>query len=185
MTSCAIHSYTGCTMSNWQHPITRLRVRAAHIFRRIPWLISFLQRLYRILQPKFTAGAVGLLFNDQGQILLVEHIFHPRHPWGPPGGWVDANETPIRAVAREMNEEVGLHVQVGELIHIEFLPAMRHMTFAYLCDAASHNVNHLSPELIGFAWHDPDSLPNVYPFIREAVQIALARRALSPSRSQE
>ena len=152
-----------------------LRVRAAHLFRRIPWLIVFLQRIYRQFRPKFSAGAVGLLFNARGEVLFVEHIFHPKHPWGPPGGWVDRGEAPTTTVAREMQEEVGLQVLVGDLIHIEFLPQMRHVTFAYRCTADSYEVTHLSPELIGYGWYPPDALPNVYPFIKQAVSMALAR----------
>lgn len=151
-----------------------LRVRAAHLFRRIPGLIVLLQRIYRQFRPRFSAGAVGLLFNTQGEVLLVEHIFHPLHPWGPPGGWVDRGEAPSTTVAREMQEEVGLTVLVGDLIHIEFLPKVRHVTFAYLCTADSFEVTRLSPELISYGWYKLDALPNVYPYIRQAISKALA-----------
>ena len=43
----------------------------------------------------------------QGQVLLVEHVFHPYAPWGLPGGWIDRNESPSQtAVIRELQEEL-------------------------------------------------------------------------------
>lgn len=162
-------------MASTQQRWATLRLRAAQWFRRTPWLIVFLQRIYQQFRPRFSAGAVGLLFNPQGEILLVEHVFHPQHPWGPPGGWVDRNETPAFSVAREMQEEVGIEVRVGDMIHIEFLPKMRHVTFAYLCTSDSYDVTKLSPELITYGWYAPDALPDVCPFIREAIAMALAR----------
>jgi ADP-ribose pyrophosphatase YjhB (NUDIX family) len=164
-------------MASTQQRWTTLRIRAARMFRRTPWVITFLKRIYQQFRPRFTAGAVGLLFNERDEVLLVEHIFHPHHPWGPPGGWVDRNETPAFTVAREMKEEVGLQVHVEDLIDIEFLPAFRHVTFIYLCTADSYNVAALSHELIGFRWFNPDQLPNVYPYIRDGIRMALARRA--------
>jgi len=165
------------TMASMHQQWNSLRICAAHLFRRTPWLIVFLQRIYQQFRPRFSAGAVGLLFNSDGEILLVEHIFHPHYPWGPPGGWVDRDEAPATTVAREMQEEVGLQVQVGDLIHVEFLPQLRHMTFAYLCTAESLEIKRLSPELIGYGWYKTDALPMVYPYIREAVHRALARIA--------
>jgi len=65
-----------------------LRQQVAFVVRRVPLLIKVVYYAYRFFQPKFTIGVVGLVFNAQHEILLVEHVFHPKLPWGLPGGWV-------------------------------------------------------------------------------------------------
>ena len=57
---------------------------------------------------KFTA--TGLVFNENRQILMIKHKQFGK--WLPPGGHVDENELPCEAVAREVLEETGIHVQV-------------------------------------------------------------------------
>ena len=51
----------------------------------------------------------GLIF-DRGRILLLKH--KQLGKWFPPGGHVEANETPDEALVREVKEETGLDVEV-------------------------------------------------------------------------
>ncbi|MBZ0287924.1 MAG: NUDIX hydrolase, partial [Anaerolineae bacterium] len=78
----------------------------AMTIRRAPWLAITARALWRIRQARFSAGVVGVVFNDAGDVLLVEHVFHPYTPWGLPGGWVDHREDPARTLEREMREEL-------------------------------------------------------------------------------
>jgi 8-oxo-dGTP diphosphatase len=149
-----------------------LNRRIAAFARRYPRVIALLQKLYQFTRPKYTLGVAGVLFNPQGEVLLVEHVLHPRHPWGLVGGWVDAGETPQESLAREMQEEVGLTVTVGALVNIETLPQIGHIDFAYLCTAEAHNVGALSPELLSYQWYNLDSLPDLDPFQRIAIDNA-------------
>ena len=60
---------------------------------------------------------VGVAVIDQGRILLVRRANDPgRGLWAVPGGKVDLGERLTEAAAREVREETGLHVEVGELI---------------------------------------------------------------------
>ena len=61
----------------------------ATVLRKNTWLGIPLHGLIRLSRPKYTMGAVGVLFNARGQVLLVEHVFHPKTPWGLPGGWAN------------------------------------------------------------------------------------------------
>ena len=58
-------------------------------------------------------GVRGAVFRD-GKMLLVRET-QDDHRWTLPGGWADVNESPAQAVAREVREEAGLHVQAYKL----------------------------------------------------------------------
>ena len=58
--------------------------------------------------------AVGILLNDQAQVLLMLRNKAGRAYATLPGGGIEAGETPAEACARELLEEVNLVVMVGE-----------------------------------------------------------------------
>ncbi len=60
---------------------------------------------------------VGAVIVDDGRILLVQRGNPPAQGlWAVPGGRVEPEETIREAVAREAEEETGLHVDVGDLV---------------------------------------------------------------------
>ncbi|MCX4799500.1 MULTISPECIES: NUDIX domain-containing protein [unclassified Streptomyces] len=72
-------------------------------------------------EPRVSARAVVL--NAQGEILLVRHRDQDREFYVLPGGRVEPGETSAEAVRREVLEETGLSVRVGELRWVrEYLP---------------------------------------------------------------
>ena len=61
------------------------------------------------------AGAV--IRDASGRLLLVQRANEPgRGLWSLPGGRVEDGETPAEACVREVREETGLEVSVGELL---------------------------------------------------------------------
>ena len=60
--------------------------------------------------------AGGCIRNDKGEILLQRRADSAK--WGFPGGAIELGETPQMAVVREVKEETGLDVEVGELIGV-------------------------------------------------------------------
>lgn len=59
--------------------------------------------------------AVGAVILDEGRILLVERGSEPnKGAWAVPGGRVEPGETLADAVRREVTEETGLVVEVGD-----------------------------------------------------------------------
>ena len=87
-------------MSNWK------QVAAQWVKR------PFLQRLMilavHLIVPKQRIGVGLVVFDEQDRVLLLKHVFHPKTPWGLPGGWLGRDESPEQCALRELMEETGL-----------------------------------------------------------------------------
>ena len=70
--------------------------------------------------PRKRMGAGVLLSDGDGRVLLVEPTY--KDHWEIPGGAVEADESPYTAVVRELEEELGLPVQPGGLLVIDWVP---------------------------------------------------------------
>lgn len=150
--------------------------RVAGLMRRFPFLYPLLSRLIGLFAARFTVGVTGVIFNERGEILLLEHVFRGRYPWGLPGGWVGRHERPRDALRRELMEEVGLSVRVGLplLVDLDDLPG--HLETAFLCQVEGE-VGPLSNEILAARWVLPEELPEgLKPLEREMVDRALRLR---------
>ena len=70
---------------------------------------------------KTRVAAYGLITKDE-QILLCRisaQLPHLHGQWTLPGGGIEFGETPQAAVVREVEEETGLIVAVGQLEHVD------------------------------------------------------------------
>lgn len=96
-----------------------MKQRLADWLRRFSLLRWGLKLAVRLFAPRHFVGAVGAVFNNAGQVLLAEHVFRPNYNWGLPGGWIEPGEDPADAVRREIEEELGLTVEVRRLLLCE------------------------------------------------------------------
>jgi ADP-ribose pyrophosphatase YjhB (NUDIX family) len=63
--------------------------------------------------------AASVLIEQAGKILLVKRVMMPlQGTWTLPAGFVEADEDPRSAAAREVLEETGLIVEIGELCDV-------------------------------------------------------------------
>ena len=65
--------------------------------------------------PRQVVAVAGLVGNSEDEVLLVRH---PRRGWEIPGGQVEEGENLIHALKREVKEEAGVDIGVGELAGI-------------------------------------------------------------------
>lgn len=142
--------------------------RVAQFFRRYPRIMRVLYYVYRHFQPKYSVGVIGVVMNPANEVLLVEHVFHPYHPIGLPGGWINANEDPALAVKRELKEELDLDVEVTDVILTQRTQT-NHLDVAFLCQPLSP-IGNLSFELLGYKWYTLDQLPKLHSFHYDAIR---------------
>ena len=69
--------------------------------------------------PSHPIVAVGAIVTKTGKVLLVRRATEPsRNLWSLPGGAVGLGEGLKEAVAREVKEECGIDVEVGEVVEV-------------------------------------------------------------------
>ncbi|MFG1914644.1 NUDIX domain-containing protein [Micromonospora sp. NPDC048898] len=68
----------------------------------------------------FYAAAAAFITDPDGNVLLVKPTY--RDHWAFPGGYVDEGEYPHDACAREIREELGVVVAVGNLLVVDWAP---------------------------------------------------------------
>jgi 8-oxo-dGTP pyrophosphatase MutT (NUDIX family) len=113
------------------------------------------------ITPKI--GCAAAIFDEQGRILLVKRSDNGKY--GLPGGYAEVNQSPQENVRREVWEETGLEVEVGELIGLHYLLAGQYglphtfysLTFDCKVIGGILTPSHETPEL-GF--HDHTTITN-------------------------
>ncbi len=152
----------------------RWQRRAARLMRRYAWSGVVIQRLMRRIQPRFTAGVVGVVLDGRGRVLLVEHVFHTRYPWGLPGGWINRHEDPAQTAEREIREETSLRVRaVRPLVIQRGATWPRHLDIVFLCELDGDDQRvHLNGELLSYRGASCDTLPPLIAFHQQGIEAA-------------
>jgi ADP-ribose pyrophosphatase YjhB (NUDIX family) len=131
----------------------------------------------RLLYPRFPIGAVAIVRDEAGRVLLVRQTYHRAGVrWGAPGGWLDHGETPREAAARETFEETGLRVTVGRVLEIGTGP-YREVSLAFECHVVAAGGFRPSHETDGMAYFSPSALPPMTSAQRRLLERALAVQA--------
>lgn len=127
------------------------------------------------LDPKVAACVVP---ERDGQVLLLQRGIPPaRGKWVMPGGFVDRGETPEEAARRECLEEVGLRVELGELLGI-YGGRNGPIVIVYESRSVRGEAEPLD-ETLAIRWVDGSSLPwsdLAFPSTRESLTDLAERR---------
>jgi len=101
-------------------------------------------------------SVVAVVTNQDGKVLILDHVLRPGSGWGLPGGFMEPFEQPEESIRREMREEVGLELQDVRLVIVRSLG--RHIEVIYRADAFGE-ARVMSREITQFGWFDPTQLP--------------------------
>ncbi len=133
-----------------------LRGLLGFLWRKAPkavrrWGVRFTQQRFQV-----TAGAV--IFNREGRVLLLKHVFRAGSGWGIPGGFLERGEQPADALRREVQEETGLEVGSAEIALIRTHKRPARVEIIYRC-RADGEVRLRGYEIKSAEWCDPNHLP--------------------------
>jgi ADP-ribose pyrophosphatase YjhB (NUDIX family) len=116
---------------------------------------------------------VTALIEDDGRVLLVRRDIEPgRGLWGLPGGFVDWDEHPEQAMARECLEEIAVRVEPLELLGVEHVITDDEgiVILPYRARLVS-GVPVAADEVQQVGWFSPESLPPLaFPSHRKILQ---------------
>ena len=112
-------------------------------------------------------GVGAIITDSQGRLFLARRGIkanNERGLWEFPGGSVELGETMAAALRREMREEFGIEITVGELLdvvdHILKQEGQHWVSPTFLCIIASGEPHIMEPEKCAeIGWFHPDAVP--------------------------
>ena len=110
----------------------------------------------RSIQATFTVSAAGVITNEKGEVLLLNHLLRPMSGWGVPGGFLESGEQPEAAFRREILEETGLELTDVTIYRARTLK--RHIEIIFLAKGVGE-ASVQSREIIELDWFTVDSMP--------------------------
>lgn len=115
-------------------------------------------RLIRASQRKFTVSVAAIITNQNGKILLLEHLLRPQSSgWGIPGGFINFGEQFEDAIRREIREETGIGLRELRLVRIRTIGRHVEVMFRAISDDEPRI---MSSEIISLGWFDIDAMPD-------------------------
>ncbi|HET6381224.1 MAG TPA: NUDIX hydrolase [candidate division Zixibacteria bacterium] len=135
--------------------------------------------------------AAGVLITDSmGRVLLVQPSYKPT--WEIPGGVVEAGESPRGTARRELREELGLEIGIGQLLVVDWVspqpPRTEGLIFVYdggtLDDLDARAIRLADPELNAYGFVDMEGAVGLTSERLER-RIAAALRARRAGRTVE
>jgi ADP-ribose pyrophosphatase YjhB (NUDIX family) len=129
----------------------------ALVFNAFP--VRWQRRFMTAANDRFLVGVTGLGVDRNGNVLLARHRFGAPQ-WRFLGGFLHRKERVEDALAREINEETGLVVEVGPVLEVVtgYRWARVELVFAFRVTGGAAA---LTAEVAELGWFPPDALPDV------------------------
>jgi 8-oxo-dGTP diphosphatase len=131
--------------------IRRPHALALRIFARLPRFLRVM--IVRRIAPAHTVGA--LCFVEHGGRVLLLRQRH-RQGWTLPGGLINRGETAVECVEREVAEETGLRITVGQPFATVVEPSVRRVDVLYHVATDERPAVRVAGEALTADWLDVD-----------------------------
>ena len=128
----------------------------------------------RSVQTSFTVSAAAIVTNEEGKVLLLNHVLRPDSGWGYPGGFVNKGEQAEDAIRREVREETGIDLDKLELHDVR--NSGTHIEILFVAKSVGEPEVR-SREIIELGWFGIDDFPQELPRRQqEQIRKTLSRR---------
>lgn len=134
------------------------------IWRKMPRFLR--TKIIRFSQDKFTVSVAAVITNEDGKVLLLEHVLRPASGWGIPGGFVEHGEQTQDAIVRELHEETGLHLENVKFFRARIV--QNHVEFIFEAQAKG-TAEVKSREILSVEWFKPNEMPEEMPLIQKVI----------------
>jgi 8-oxo-dGTP diphosphatase len=142
-----------------------VRRRVLSIYRRLPRWARL--ALLRTFAPSHTVGSLCFI-EHEGRLLMLRQLH--RRGWTLPGGLVDRGEDAEQAAVREVEEETGLGIRVGQPLTVVLDPRTRRVDVLFHVPVRTRPAVAPASEAVEAAWLTPaEAVP-----VDEATASALA-----------
>ncbi|WP_047871784.1 NUDIX domain-containing protein [Nocardiopsis sp. RV163] len=128
-------------------------------------------------------GVTAVVVNDEGEVLLHRRADDGR--WATPGGILEPEEEPARAVVREVREETGVEVEVERLTSVLAQEPFTYpngdrvqiLDLAFRCRPVGGAPDASGDESLDVRWFPPGALPDMSQRILDRIGHARQDRA--------
>ncbi len=129
-----------------------------------------------LFHHKFIVGVSGVIFNEQGQILLLRHRYWREGSWGLPGGYANSGERLEDTLRREVLEETGYLVETQALLRMVSGYKLR-IEASFVGRLLGGELKLDPKEVIEARFFSPDQLPDgLLASHRQIIALALAHQ---------
>ena len=106
-------------------------------------------------------GVFAVITDNRGHLLCVHHGYGDRH-WTLPGGGVEAGESPIEALEREVREETGIELKQIEFVGAYAAPWKDDLVLSFRATVARQGPWTPNDEITEIDWFEPTNLPQLF-----------------------
>ena len=105
-----------------------------------------------------TLGVFAAIFDEAGRLLCVRENYASKR-WSTPGGRVEAGESPLDALRREVLEETGLSIAPGELLGVYAKPQEDDLVLSFRASVIGRSAWAPNDEIAELGYFGRDELP--------------------------